>query len=553
MKRIYIVLAAITAIALSGCKDHTVKEQTLPTGAIDFTYEVINDSVYNLDFYAGCTVRFYPTVTLKTPCTWEISDGREFEGDELICDFPVAGNFTVTARANNGVKRNPIMIADIRPIVRLIQEDSICTVDASYISFDVELPNPQKLEAVYKWSFPGVKNEQGETLTTYEGENPGRVQFTKAGSQPVKLQVVLGGRDLDPVTRNVQVALDEQAPTLYYAVKEGNIMARKLTSSTKAQPYNMGISSGQHAFNLIYAADALYILDAGKQFNYVNDENGVMGDGKIQVMAKDASSIGVVMSNVGGPAFQDPFYAYADGDMLYYSDRNTGIFRIPLSSRNLVYNSSDFSYWVQNATLGYYSRGLAYGAITGGIVKIGDVWYWSKTFNGQGIWRFRESDILPNASAYSDPSVKKPEDGEFMTAFYPKAMAYDKVNQKLYVSLYDMAAGVYALPQSLLDDKETLQKIQSAGDLANYKLPGTFEPIVEAGKGEGSSGEFMGICQIAVDDATGDVYFGYRSSDPAETGLYRYNAATNQVSLINDTKGVQIYGVAINQTPSYLF
>ena len=56
MKRFYIVLAAITTIALSGCKDHTVKEQTLPTGAIDFTYEVINDSVYNLDFYAGCTI-----------------------------------------------------------------------------------------------------------------------------------------------------------------------------------------------------------------------------------------------------------------------------------------------------------------------------------------------------------------------------------------------------------------------------------------------------------------------------------------------------------------
>ena len=150
MKRIYILLAALTAIVLTGCKDHTVKEQTLPVGAIDFTYEVINDSVYNLDFYAGCTVHFYPTVTLKTPCTWEISDGRTFEGDELTCVFPVAGDFTVTARANNGMKRNPIMIADIRPIVRLVQEDSICMVDDSYISFDVELPNPQNLEAVYK-------------------------------------------------------------------------------------------------------------------------------------------------------------------------------------------------------------------------------------------------------------------------------------------------------------------------------------------------------------------------------------------------------------------
>lgn len=554
MKKIYVFLVAMLALTMVGCKEHMISEENLPQPVIDFAYEVINDTVYNLDYYAGCEVRVFPTVPLATDCDWEINDGRRFEGvDTLIVNFPKAGEYMITAFANGGKKSNPIQIAAIRPIVTLIQTDSICTVDSSYIAFDVELPNPQKLEAVFQWTFPGVKDEAGQVLTDYEGVNPGKVMFTKSGSQPVKLQVILGGELLDVVTKNVQVALKDPAPTLYYAVKNGNIMARKLTDLKNAEKYDMGVSSGQHPFNIVFHDRTLYILNPGKQFNYVNDENGVMGDGSITAMAADASAISTVISNVGGPAFQDPFYGYVEGDKLYYSDRNTGIFCIPLNTRNQVWSLANFPYFVQNAQLGYYGKGLAYGAITGGIGKVEGTWYWSKTFNGQGIWRFVDADILADASSYD--KAAKPAAGEILTAFYIKAFAYDEINKLFYFSTYDLANGVYCLTYEQLQDAAFMKSLGSAGDLKKYQLTGSVEllPIIESGKDEGSSGEFAGICQLAIDKATGDVYFAYRSSEKSESGLYRYEFAKKTFSVVKGTEGQDIYGVAINQEPTKLF
>ena len=554
MKKIYVFLVAMLALTMVGCREHMISEENLPQPVIDFAYEVINDTVYNLDYYEGCEVRIFPIVPLATDCDWEISDGRTFKGqDTLIVKFPKAGEYMITAFANGGKKTNPIQIAAIRPIVTLIQTDSICTVDSSYIAFDVELPNPQNLEAIYQWTFPSVKDEAGQVLTDYEGVNPGKVMFTKSGSQPVKLQVFLGGQQLDVVTKNVQVALKDPAPTLYYAVKNGNIMARKLTDLSTAEKYDMGVSSGQHPFNLVFADNTLFILNPGKQFNYVNDENGVMGDGSITAMAADASAISTVISNVGGPAFQDPFYGYVDGDKLYYSDRNTGIFSIPLNTRNQVWSLANYPYFVQNAQLGYYGKGLAYGAITGGLCKVEGVWYWSKTFNGQGIWRFVDADILPDASSYD--KATKPAAGEILTAFYVKAMAYDAKNKLFYFSTYDLANGIYCMTYDQLQDAALMKSLGSSSDLKNYQLKGSVEllPIIEGGKDEGSSGEFAGICQLAIDEATGDVYFAYRASDKAESGLYRYDFAKQTFSVIADTKGIDIYGVAINQKPTKLF
>lgn len=554
MKKIHVFLVAMLTLTMVGCREHMISEENLPQPVIDFAYEVINDTVYNLDYYAGCEVRIFPTVPLATDCDWEISDGRRFEGvDTLIVKFPKAGEYMITAFANGGKKANPIQIAAIRPIVTLIQTDSICTVDSSYIAFDVELPNPQNLEAIYQWTFPGVKDEAGQILTDYEGVNPGKVMFTKSGSQPVKLQVVLGGELLDVVTKNVQVALKDPAPTLYYAVKNGNIMARKLTDLSTAEQYDMGVSSGQHPFNIVFHDRTLYILNPGKQFNYVNDENGVMGDGSITAMAADASAISTVISNVGGPAFQDPFYGYVEGDKLYYSDRNTGIFCIPLNTRNQVWSLANFPYFVQNAQLGYYGKGLAYGAITGGIGKVEGTWYWSKTFNGQGIWRFVDADILADASSYD--KAAKPAAGEILTAFYIKAFAYDEINKLFYFSTYDLANGIYCLTYEQLQDAAFMKSLGSAGDLKKYQLTGSVEllPIIESGKDEGSSGEFAGICQLAIDKATGDVYFAYRSSEKSESGLYRYEFAKKTFSVVKGTEGQDIYGVAINQEPTKLF
>lgn len=560
---IWTVIASLATV-VPGCKQHIPGEEDQPLPVVDFAFEVA-DSTYRLDYYAGCTVRFYPTVSLSTECDWEISDGRTFTGDTIVCEFPVAGNFRVTAKANGGKKTNPIQIAAIRPIMRLVQTDSICVVDSSFIAFEVELPNPKGFDAEYKWTLPGVQNEAGESITDFVGTDQelGKFKFLSSGSQGIKLEVFfidsVGNRQaLDAVTRNVQVALREPAPTLYYAVKDGNIMARKLKDLPNAQPYDMGISSGQHPFNILFdnaTTNSLYILDAGKQFIYVNDENGVLGDGKISVMAADASSLGVMISNVGGPAFQDPFYGCIDGGYLYYSDRNTGIFRIKMDTRNAVWSIGAYPYFVQNAQLGYYSRGLSYGAITGCIGKVEGTWYWAKTYNGQGIWRFVDSDILPDANSYGTATA--PAAGALLKdVFYPKAFTYDKQRGMFYFSIYGSGAGVYKIPFA---DIEKLKSIGSANDLKDYMMDPdvTIEPIVEKGKNEGSDGEFIGICQMAVDEATGDVYFGYRpdksSEDALPAGLYRYNFETQKLTLVEETRGLEIYGVSINQTPTQLF
>ena len=77
-------------------------------------------------------------------------------------------------------------------------------------------------------------------------------------------------------------------------------------------------------------------------------------------------------------------------------------------------------------------------------------------------------------------------------------------------------------------------------------------PITEAGVGEGSTGEFIGICQLTLDPNTGCVYFGYRSSDASiKSGLMRYNPSTGIIEHV--LEGVEVYGVAVNSKPSKLF
>jgi len=97
----------------------------------------------------------------------------------------------------------------------------------------------------------------------------------------------------------------------------------------------------------------------------------------------------------------------------------------------------------------------------------------------------------------------------------------------------------------------------SKGNLAPYLLKTaggkSVTPITEAGKDEGGSGEFIGICQLALDEATGCVYFGLRSAYPDEvkSGLMRYNPATRVIEHV--IEGIEVYGVAVNNSKSKLF
>ena len=556
MKKAYYIICFATMLIAAGCREHVPTEEQLPQDAVDFTYEVVGDT-YTLDYYVGSTIKFYPTIALSTDCEWDFGDGSEkVVGDTVIHKFTLYGTFKVTAKANGWQKTNPLYISDIKPIVTIIQSDSLCEVNQSLVSFSVELPNPDNLEAVYTWTFPeGTTNESGTVVSSFTGTDKelGKVKFARVGSQSVSLQVSLGGRNLELVKKNVQVALNTEAPTVYYAVKEGNIMARKLYKGTDVaiDPYDLGISAGQHMFTILFYDDNLYLLDAGTQFNYVNDEDRVLGDGKISVMSKDGTSMATMISNVGGYAFDDPFYGCIYDGKLYYSDRNTGIIVADINTRNQSFSNAAFPYYVQNNYLGYYNRGLAYGAITSSFIRVNDLWYWGKTYNGQGIWRFAESDILQTAVT-TENTPPAPDAGAVLKTFYPKSMAYNEKTGDFFFTIYDSGAGFYKCKI------EDLDGIKDVGDLTPFKKVFAdgkdVEAVIAAGKGEGSSGEFIGITELAIDYATDDVYFGYRTDEgvtSAESALIKYNAETDKLEYV--VQGVQIYGVCINNEPSKLF
>lgn len=563
MKNLFkLLLLCLFTINFTACKDHIPEVEDLPEDKVNFTY-LVSDDTYQLDYYVGATIKFYPTKPVTTDCVWNFGDGsEELVGDTVLHKFTTAGRYVVTLKANGVAKSNEIYISDIKPIVTLVQYDSLCEVMTSYISFEVELPNPDGLEAEYQWTFPeGTTNEAGEAVASFVGlpEELGKVKFAKVGSQTVSLQVVLGGRNLEVVKKNVQVALDTLAPTLYFATVGGNIMAVKIpetpTEGVVIEPYDMGVSAGQHMFNIICHEDKLYCLDAGKQYYYVNDVDGVMGDGQITILAKDASTIETMLSNVGGPAFQDPFFGFIDNGNLYYSDRNTGLITVPLSTRNATYSAATFPYWVQNNTLGYYGMGLSYGAISSNIIRIDDTYYWGKIYNGIGIWRFKSSDILPEGTALPNLELV-PASGSVLANLggtsYPKSFVYNSATQEFYFTLCGTGEGFY---------KTTIPELEAIKDVKTLPTAKTFAdgngctqrtPDATNKDTEGTSSEPVGITQLALDEVTGRVYFALRSgSSSVKSGIVYYDPATDKLYYL--VENVDAYAVTINPNPSKLF
>ena len=330
-------------------------------------------------------------------------------------------------------------------------------------------------------------------------------------------------------------------------------MALKLADDAPAEmkiyPFDMGVSSGKHPLNILFKDPSLYTLDCGQQFTYVDDADGVMGDGRITVMSKDGSKVETMITNTGA-AFNDPFYGHIDGSFLYFADRLAGFTKIALTERNKIYSHSDFPFFVKGTLLGYYGKGMGFASLNAGFIKIDDTWYWSKTNAGSGVYRFKDTDILKKENNGVAPA---PEAGVVLSGMYPKSLAWDKKNQVIYFTLYDEGfGGIY---RCTLEQLEAIGGVKS--NLKNYALKTAkgkmVTPITETGKGEGSTGEFIGICQLTLDEATGCVYFGLRSAYPEEvkSGLMRYNPASGFIEHM--IEGVEVYGVAVNNSKSKLF
>lgn len=552
------MMALLPLFAIS-CIDNVPKVEQLPTDPVSFTYRIDGD--YRLDYYIDSDVTFINTSPTEGKAVWDFGDGKTAEGDTVLHPFDVAGTYNVKLSINGITKSQVLMISDIKPLVSVNPiEGGVCEVLSTPVSFSLEVPNPKNRKLEYVWSFPArTKSVAGEVMETSSDTLPGEVIFGNVGSQAVRLLVKMDGRALEEAVLNVPVGYNKEVPTLYYAEQGGHLMAYKLISDKPEDmdiyPFDLGLASGEHPFTLLYKEPSLYVLDAGTAWYFQNDDaqaNG--GDGKISVIAKDGSKIETMISNAGGPAFQDPFYGCIIDNDLYYTDRNTGVIKLPLSTRDAVYSASAFPYYVQHTTLGYYNNGWGYGCIGGSIGMIGDTWYWCKNYNGQGIFRWKNGDILLSAITGGGT---QPESGIALegASFLPKSFVYATKSNKICFTLFGTGnEGFYVCTI------DQLNAITKSSELKPYKkLFGELEFVPNKTGSpaavEGHTSEFVAICQIAYDEVNDCAYFGYRNTHNdatcAPTGIYRYNFATDKIESVLESGNV--YGMVINNKPTKLF
>lgn len=554
------ILLSFIFLTVVSCKDDGPKIEEFESDRVAFSYTVTDD--FPEDFYIGSPIQFKNISAATGNCTWNFGDGTTSNEAEPVHKYHTAGTYKVSLTIEGeGTTSHNLMISDIFPTVKVENaedKESICEVRKSQMLFSVYLPNPENLQEEYEWFFPkGSINEAGEEISSYKGENPGKIVFRHVGSQKIVLKTKLGGRTLEEGVLNVQVGYDKPVKMLYYAVKGGNIMGLKLIHDAPAdmdvEPFNLGVKSGNHPLNILCDDSLLYVLDAGRQFTYVNDVDGTLGDGKVSVVSTDGSIVETLISNNGGTAFNDPFYGYMDkaNKVLYLSDRNTGIAKIPTDQRNLQMDRTKYPFFVANARLNYYKAGLEYGAMNACFTKSNNVWYWLKTFNGNGVFRFKDSDILS-----ADITQGKQDDPYkvLLNGMFIKSLVIDNTRDRIYFMVRSTGdeGGLYVTTKSTFETLYGLIELNKAVTAKTCYKVGHF-----VSDDDGASGEYVDVCQMSLDNSDGSVYFGLRASSVSAypTGIYRveYNANINLTKATCIRENIAVYGITVYDKASKLF
>ena len=568
----FLILMAIMAVS---CIDKTPGYDNFATKDVDFTYRV-DDDLYGLDFYVVSTVLFTNTSSKSGQVKWDFGDGTTSTEMNPSHKYDKAGIYQVTLTVDGvGSRTYPLLIYDIAPLLSVVEQSATpVVINDVNVKLDIELPNPENLVCKYVWTFPeGTRDAEGNLISTFEGyshddgtiDNPGKLTFSNIGSQKITLQTWFDingeNRRLEDSYVNVQVGSSIPAPTLYYATQGGNIMAvklvdlSKLPAGTKNLPFDMGVSSGNMPTTLVFATektvtdsatieqDNVYILDCGKQYYYINDEAGNLGDGKITVMSADGSVTNVMVTNVGGPAFNDPFQGCTDGTTLYYTDRNTGIRTLPLTARGETEQTnfnSTAGYYVVNNQLSYYGQGIAYGAIHTGLYldRTGMFW-WGKNYSGNGIYRFRPSDIGKTGTGVPIPHPIVLETTQ------PRGFTLDEDLGYLYVWMTKGTTPGVGFTQYVIPAENATVTY----DKYIHFITMEADPI------NTTDAEGVYTTQLAVDAQTHYVYFGFRAAATEKTyttGLYYFNPEDGKVYNFNGNKD-RILGLCINPRLTSLF
>ena len=564
MKRVKFLFIAILALIATACVESTPDYQNFPSKDVDFSFAVEGNE-YSTDFYYVSTLQFKNTSSKSGAVKWDFGDGATSTEPNPTHKYARSGQYTVKLTVDGvGSCSYPVLIMDIVPTMKVAETSAeTVVINDVDITIDISLPNPDNLKCKFIWKMPeGTMKSDGTPITSFEGyshedgsiDNPGKLRFKNIGSQKIE---VLTYFDVDGENRrladnyvNVQVGAHKAAPTLYYACYGGNIKAYKLIDDselpqgTKNLPYDMGVSSGVTPQNILYARvdnqDFIYILDCGKNFCYQVDTDGILGDGKITVMSADGSYSNIMISNVGGHAFSDPFNGCVVDNYLYYNDRNTGFSVIPLTERGKKetrINTKPEEYFCANNSLGYYGRGIAYGAVHSALALQADgTWWWPKNYNGSGIFRFRNSDIGVTDKAPTQVLLN----GSTM-----KAMTLDEKRGVFYCWLTSGAAGTgfaqYPIPAFELGLNPTdYNKIFNHDAAPVAGTPASFEALY--------------VTQFAIDERNGNVYFGFmpNTGESLTKGIHYYDYAAG---VIKDIPALtdQAYGICINPNPTVLF
>lgn len=555
-----ISLLVLMLIGMAACVEKTPDYGNFPTKDVDFTYNVDGDQ-YKTDFYVVSTIQFNNTSSKSGAARWDFGDGETSTENNPTHKYKAAGVYKVKLTIDGvGERIYPLLIYDIAPVLSVTQQSaSPIVINDVDVELGITLPNPENLICKYEWTFPeGTMDADGNIVASFTGyshedgsiDYPGKLKFKHIGSQKIEIKTWFDingeNRRLEDSYVNVQVGCNYPCKTVYYAVLDGNVKAYKLVDmsklpeGTKNNPFDLGVKSGSTPQNLVYAhykdQDLIFILDCGKQFNYITAPAG-LGDGKITVMNSDASVVDIFVSNIGGDAYEDPFHGFADDEDLYYTDRNTGIRRMSLDKRGQVETND---YFVQNNWIGYYGKGIAWGAIHNGIFKDSQgMWYWGKDFNAYGFFRFQASDVQqgmdPNKVALPHPII--------LSNAYVSAFTVDEKNGKFYAFFRDnenMGLNVFDLPayDKGLDLKERKVKVAMDCDLI-----------------KGSGEEAMYVTQLALDKATGRVYFGFTPTSKEKNytlGIKYYDPETQTVKNLFDNNE-QVLGIAVCDTETELF
>lgn len=582
LNKFILASAAVLSLTTAGCSDDVPDYNHYESKDVDFTYNVDGDE-YTLDYYVVSHVKFNNTSSKSGSVHWDFGDGETSTDPNPVHKFAKAGIYRVTLTVDGvGSQTYPILIYDIVPVLSVAEQSTeVIEFNNTTLSFNLELPNPENLRVRYEWRFPeGTVDENGNKLETFTGysdsegniDYPGKVKFSNIGSQRVEISswFDLDGenRRLEDTYLNVQVGLSTPAPTLYYAQRGGTIKAYKLVDpstlpqGTKILPYDMGVSAGQTVMELQYAdvkgvdeegntttTGWIYILDAGKQYYYINDENGVLGDGYINAMRTDGSGVNTVITNVGGPAFSDPYQGCVAGEYLYYTDRNTGFSRVGLTTRGAVQGKTQQGstflrddYVVKNELIPFYGRPLAYGAINTSLQRDSKgVWWWAKIYNGPAIYRFKDTDIYKTQDEAAAVPLPYPV---LLSGAKPRALALDEKRNAMYVWRTDGTPGFY-----------------------EYTLPGATETIPIENRGNvciamdadpvnTTDSEGLFTTQLAVDNETGYVYFAFRptatDSSKIPAGIVYYNPTTKKCVHYGEGNDLGT-GVCINPNKTKLF